>query len=100
MTLNQRYRNKTAPYCIELRNLDNNNNKQYEDAAQYRGIGSIINHARKGNCRFSVTRNNRIQIKAIKHINKDTELLVDYGDEYRLNEAGVRTSTNNKKYTI
>lgn len=99
--LTQRYRNKTAPYSVALRYLDENGNKQYEDACEKRGVGSMINHhATRGNCRFSVTRNNRIQIKAIKPIQKDTELLINYGNDYLLNQEGVQSSTNNKRYTV
>ena len=99
--LTHRYQNKTAPYSIILRNRDENNNYQYEDAAEYRGIGSLINHHTiRNNCRFSVTRNNRIQIIATKPINKDTELLINYGQDYIMNQPGVLSSTNNKRLTV
>ena len=100
--LTQRYKKSTPPYGILLRKV--NGIQMYEDGAEYRGIGSLINHSAnnsKINCRFSLKRNNRIQILATKNINKDTELLVNYGKDYRMNgNNNVYSSTNNKKNTI
>ena len=91
--LNQRYGDITAPYAIEL------HHQLIEDAAKVRGIGSLINHAntRKVNCRFSITKENRVQIIATKNIKNYTELLINYGKTFKLNESGVVTCTSNKK---
>ena len=95
-TLNERYEDKTAPYTVELKN------NTYEDAAIYRGVGSLINHTSqsKSNCRLSLSNKNRIQIKASKHIYDGTELLTNYGKDYKFNENGVQTTTNNKRLSI
>jgi len=93
-TLNLRYRHYTAPYAIEL------HNKLYEDASIHRGIGSLINHANDAhaNCRLSISRQNKAQIIATKNIRNNTELLCNYGRSYRMNEQGVQSSTNRRKY--
>ena len=99
--LTQRYQNKTPPYGILLHK--EHGEQLYEDGAEYRGIGSLINHSsnnNKINCRFSIKRNNRIQVLATKNINKDTELFVDYGDEYIMNDDEVSSSTNNRRLTL
>ena len=105
-TLEERYGtvedDHTAPYVIELTKKSG----QYEDAALHRGIGSLINHGtrRQSNCRFSVTRNNRIMVVTTKKIRNGEELRINYngngnsGSRYQINEDGIKTSTNNKKY--
>jgi hypothetical protein len=86
----------TAPYAIQL------NRGMIEDGSIERGIGTLINHKpmNRTNCKFSVTRNNRVWIVSTKNIRNHEELFVSYGREYRMNERGVRTSTNNNKYKI
>lgn len=107
-TLDERYgqpdaEQHTAPYAIEL----TKKSQEYEDAALHRGIGSLINHGTtsQANCRFSITKNNRIVIRATKDIRNGKELRINYRgashnkSQYRINEHGVSTSTNNRKYT-
>lgn len=62
----------------------------------------MINHASRSrsNCKFSISRNNRnralddlIVIKALKNIRNGQELLVDYGNNYDMNEEGVSYET-------
>jgi hypothetical protein len=85
---------KTAPYTVQL------HNNKFEDGALKRGIGSLLNHKRMSgcNCKLSISHNNRAQIIATKNIYNYEELFINYGRSYRFNEAGVETSTNNKKY--
>ena len=92
--LNARYGDTTAPYAIAL------NKNKYEDGAINRGIGTVVNHSSnksKVNCRFSIKRDNTAEIIATKNIKNGAELFVDYGDDYKLNEVGVFSSTNKKK---
>jgi hypothetical protein len=91
-----RYSNadKTAPYTVQL------HKNKYEDGALKRGIGSMINHkpTAQCNCKLSISHNNRAQIIATKNIYNYEELFINYGRSYQFNEAGVETSTNNRKY--
>ena len=91
--LNERYSRFTAPYAIEL------HKKVFEDGAIERGIGSLINHTTraKANVRFSISRENKCNIVAIKNIRNNQELLINYGSSYKFNEE-VQTSTNRSKY--
>lgn len=89
----RRYGDYTAPYGIQI------SNDIYEDGAVFRGIGSLINHSRRNaNCRFSVGRNKKINIVAIKNIRNGKELFVDYGNDYVMHEYGVVYKTNRNKY--
>jgi hypothetical protein len=92
--LNQRYGNKTAPYAVQL-------SKYYEDGAIQRGIGSLANTKNKTHnnaiLTYRETKPRTAQLKATKNIYHGQEILVDYGDEYRLNERGAKHSTNNYK---
>jgi hypothetical protein len=65
----RRYADKTA-YGVQIKA-----HQIYEDGALKRGIGTLINHypANK-NCRFSIARNNTINIIAIKNIRNRQEL--------------------------
>ena len=94
--LENRYDIFTAPYAIE-----NRKNRIYEDGALFRGVGSIINHhPKKANCRISIGRNNKSSIVARKNIRNGDELYINYGKEYKFNEKGVKTSTNDNKYKV
>ncbi len=73
-----RYGDYTGAYAIQVKN------NLYEDAALYRGVGSMVNHTNnktKINCRFS-TNYREITIKATKNIRNGSELLISYGNEY------------------
>ena len=95
--LERRYRNKTAPYGIQIYQ------NRFEDAALERGPGSLLNHTTEdnANCEFSISRNNKrnpnlnhlIYLKATKNIRNGQELLVSYGSDYRFNERGVEYRT-------
>lgn len=95
-TLNQRYGDATGPYAVEL------DDGEYEDAAIYRGIGSLINHKaeRFANAILFLNDNNRIIIVAKKNIRNNEELYLNYGSDYKLTEHGVMSSTNRKKMTV
>lgn len=94
--LTKRYGIFTGPYALRL------HHGLYEDAGTHRGIGSMINHKpmRQCNCRLSISRNNKGQIVATKDIRNNSELYINYGDDYKFNEANIATSTNNKKLGV
>jgi hypothetical protein len=88
----RRYADKTAPYAIEIKA-----HEIYEDGALQRGIGSLVNHwPRKKNVRFSVSRERRVNIVALRNIRNGEELYVSYGRGYRMGENGVEFSTSNR----
>ena len=89
----RRYGTKTAPYTVQLRR------GLYADAGAKRSLMSMINHSEtRNNCRFSVGRDNRANVVAIKDIKFNKELFLDYGDEYKMDEDTC-SSTNRSKYT-
>ena len=95
--LQQRYGNNTAPYAIQL------NSGQASDGAIERTIGCLLNHSTKAkaNVRFTnPNAQNKVFIDAIKNIRNKQELLVNYGKQYKFNEAGVQTSTNRKQFSV
>lgn len=89
--LNQRYGiDGTAPFGLYV---DRN---RVLDSACYRGIGSWINHNRQPNARFVVSQRYPgiiINIRAIKNIPPNTEILLSYGYEYLLNQEGITHRT-------
>jgi len=95
-TLEDRYDEYTAPYAVYVKI------NKYSDAAKNRGIGSLINHSpRKVNCKIAVShRYNTINIVATKDIKNNKELYLDYGEDYKLTERGVKSSTNRNKYKL
>ena len=92
----RRYSDKTAPYGVQIKA-----HQIYEDGALKRGIGTLINHfpANK-NCRFSIARNNTINIIAIKNIRNKQELYISYGPNYKMHEHNVSVSTNQRKLVV
>lgn len=81
--LDERYGGYTAPYGVEISRTKD----EYEDGALHRGVGTLVNHStRDANCRFSVTRNGNIVLKATRNIRNNKEILVDYGRNYNFNE--------------
>ena len=107
--LKGRYDDKTAPYGVQL----NNNETEYEDAAIYRGVGSMINHSNdkyKVNCQLDVFDDDndieRTYIIATKNIYNNQELFIDYNPNenqsraYIFNEHHIKTTTNYKRLSI
>ena len=91
------YAFNTTPYAIQL------NSGQASDGAIERTIGCLLNHSTKAkaNVRFTnPNAQNKVFIDAIKNIRNKQELLVNYGKQYKFNEAGVQTSTNRKQFSI
>ena len=101
--LQRRYEDHTAPYGVKLRVAGRT---LYEDGALKRGIGSLPNHGnqRHSNITFytAYPRNGEpiTKEKATKNIRNGDELLVNYGNEYGMNEHGVEYSTNRRKYAL
>ena len=101
--LKKRYSRYTAPYCIQIDEPNDLNDPVYIDAALKRGLGSLINHKphKNANCEF-ISDGGSVdyaEIVAIKDIKNGTELFVDYGNEYKMNEP-VKYSTNRRKYQL
>ena len=91
----RRYGDYTGEYAIQI---DRNT---YEDGARTRGLGTLVNHSgnkKKVNAKFSVKRTKRIALVATKNIRNNTEIFINYGDEYQFNEPGTCNSTNRKKH--
>ena len=88
-------RRYAAPYGIEIKA-----HEIYEDAALQRGIGSLVNHwPRKKNVRFSVSRQKRVNVVALKKIRNGEELYASYGKEYKMNQTGVSIAMNHNSKT-
>ena len=88
--LTERYGEKTAPYGVAKAN------NSFEDAALMRSAGSTANMPtgnRVPNARLSRNNQNQIVLMANRDIRNRQEIFVDYGDEYILNEAGVKYET-------
>ena len=94
-TLLRRYGENTAPYAVRTRI----NNPRYEDGAVRRSIGSLFNHKNNAgaNCALSTNNQGKAIIVADKIIRNGEELFINYGNQYRFNEAGVQTTTNRRK---
>lgn len=82
-TLNQRYGiDHTAPYAVEV------NKGVVEDCARVRGYIALTNDsltARQANSKFRTNNRktpHRVQLVATKNIKNNTEILVNYGNEY------------------
>lgn len=68
-----------APYTIQL------SPHRALDAACRRGIAGVINHSDDPNVKFYRYRD-RIRVKALKNINHGTELKVNYGPDYEIQD--------------
>jgi hypothetical protein len=91
-TLDERYGSFTAPYGLA-------DGRNAEDGACVRGAGTLCNHgnSRVANARFSHNRAaNVFKIVATKTIRNGTEILVNYGRDYRFDED-VRAETTRKR---
>ena len=86
---NRRYGESTAPYCVGGPHEDEYGKYDcpYFDSALYRSTASIINHAdgNDANCYYLFNdENNRVEIRALRDIYANEELLCDYGEEYKI----------------
>ena len=87
-----RYGNHTAPYAVKK------NNNLYIDSAGERGIASLANTNRGTNKTANVELTTHLNFKAKKNIYDGDEILISYGNGYKLNEPNVRYETNTRKY--
>jgi hypothetical protein len=95
-----RYGNKTGPYLV---GYDANT---FYDCAIDRCAAGLVNHQSHSlaNARFSQNNlNDRVRIKARKPIRNGTQIRVSYnsavgGRQYKMKEAGVKTSTNTRRW--
>jgi hypothetical protein len=87
--LEHRYGDNTAPYALEI------SKDKYIDAATERGAMSLANHtsSKSANASFQNPnyRNNSVTVKAVKNIKNNTEILINYGNKYRFNDAEFET---------
>lgn len=81
--LTERYGETTAPYAISI------DDTWAIDAACYRGVGALINHAiATANTEFVTNvRERAVYIVATTFIYAGQELFANYGDEYFFNDA-------------
>lgn len=86
--LQRRYGDYTAKYGIQLAG------NAYENGACVRGVGAIANHApgRRANAEF-VNDNGKSKLYATRDITNGQEIFVDYGDQYLMDEPGVKSVT-------
>ena len=93
--LDARYGQYTAPYAI------GHGRDFYEDSACFRGAGSLINHKPRqfANVAFHWSdAEHKFEIYATRNIRNFSELFVDYGREYELNEpTSYRTSRTSRR---
>jgi len=91
--LEEHYGEYTAPYAVRL------NDDDLIDSAPLRGVGSLANQGtvRTNNARLTVYNHaplhDRARILANRPIRNGDEILIDYGDEYNMNEHNVTYST-------
>jgi SET domain-containing protein len=91
--LDNRYGKATAPYAIKL---DKN---KYIDGALKRGIANFANWKKPANARLETVEGETskipqsIRLVASKRISAGSEIFVNYGKSYRLQESGVSWST-------
>lgn len=89
--LTLRYAGYTAPYGLST------TAGRAEDGACARGIGTLVNHgvSRAANARFSIASasNNHIaRVVATKIIRHGREIVINYGDSYRLGEPTTHST--------
>ena len=90
--LRERYGEHTAPYAVaKQKGLS-------VDAALVRSAASHANHdARRPNCRFGISRDNKVVIIATRNIMNGEEILLNYnrgnGPRYLFDEPGVTHTT-------
>lgn len=103
--LTRRYKKGSAPYGARMGTIKNDKRIRHEDGALFRGVGSLINHSIDPNCQIfyydeESPRAGRCFIGAIKNIENNEELLVDYGSDFHFNEPREKYSTNYKRLTL
>lgn len=88
--LDGRYDEFTSPYGVQI------SANRYIDAACHRGVAALINSGKSPstNCAFSLyAREQIMNIKATKNIAHGSELLISYGNTYKLHEDGISHRT-------
>lgn len=89
---NARYGQDTAPYAVRDENYGN---QYYDDAACYRGIGSLANQSIDNyNAEIELGNNFSWCLKAVKDIPNNTQIFLNYGEEYDMNDKNIKFSTN------
>lgn len=85
----------TAPYTVDSPIQD-----RYWDAACSRSAASMTNHAagRRTNAKFVFNDDTEmVEIRATKNIYNDTEIFVNYGRNYILNQDGIESTTKQRR---
>ena len=98
--INNRYREFTGPYAVNNLERTQSLQKEYIDCALHRHIGGMINCCNineKANVQLKNIGEN-LYFVALNNIYNNTELIFDYGDEYKMYESNVRFCT--KEITI
>jgi hypothetical protein len=98
--INNRYREFTGPYAVNNLERTLSLQKEYIDCALHRHIGGMINCCNineKANVELKNIGEN-LYFVALNNIYNNTELIFDYGDEYKMYESNVRFCT--KEITI
>lgn len=98
--INNRYREFTGPYAVNNLERTQSLQKEYIDCALHRHIGGMINCCNineKPNVELKNIGEN-LYFVALNNICNNTELIFDYGDEYKMYESNVRFCT--KEITI
>ena len=80
-------RNHTVPYGVRL------NSRSNIDAACLRGVGSFANHngGKHTNARL-ISDGKRVYMEATKPIRNGSEIFIDYGKEYHIQQEGINYS--------
>jgi hypothetical protein len=87
--IDRRYGDYTARYGIKV------SSRVFENGACKRGVGTLANHADgdRANAEF-VNDRGVSKLYATKDIRNGQEILVNYGDEYLMDEQGVVSRTS------
>jgi len=88
-----RYDDRTAPYAIQLKH------NVFFDCACKRDAGAIANQGAnnaQNNARFSANYRihpQQVQLRALRDIRNNTEILVNYGGDYHFNDGSSHTTS-------
>jgi hypothetical protein len=95
--LQRRYGDHVAPYAASERRIT-------EDGACRRGVGTLVNHSARPNCRLFLSNPRgsprRWKLQALKNIKNGAECFISYGRQYGLNEflrQGYKQSTKKSR---
>lgn len=93
VTVDRRYGEYTAPYAIKL------SPDRFENGACIRGVGAVANHAPSGiaNAEFVTFPGSVAKLVALTDIVNGQEILVNYGGDYLMGEAGVSGVTSRRR---